>query len=65
MERLEEEAEVERSKAVDTGGPPCGEAQADGVPCEELGGDCEDCERAESESREIYKKRLGRSTDAG
>ena len=65
MERLEGEAKVVRSKAVDTGGPPCGEAQADGVPCEELGSDCEDCERADPESREIYKTRLGKRTDAG
>lgn len=65
MERLEGEAKVERSKAVDTGGPPCGEAQADGVPCDELGNDCEDCDRAESESREIYKTRLGAKKDAG
>jgi len=57
MERLEGETKVERSKVVDTGGPPCGEAQADGVPCEEIGGDCEDCDRAAPESREVYKTR--------
>lgn len=57
MERPEGETKVERSKVVDTGGPPCGEAQADGVPCEEIGGDCEDCDRAEAESRELYKSR--------
>ncbi len=27
--------------------PPCPEAQADGVPCPDLGRDCEDCERAD------------------
>jgi len=27
-------------------GPLCAEAQADGVPCTELGRDCETCERA-------------------
>jgi hypothetical protein len=27
-------------------GPLCAEAQADGVPCYELGRDCETCERA-------------------
>lgn len=27
-------------------GPLCAEAQADGVPCFELGRDCETCERA-------------------
>lgn len=26
--------------------PPCAEAQADGVPCEEVDGDCEDCDKA-------------------
>lgn len=34
-------------RVVDTGGPPCGEAQADGVPCDELGRDCEDCDKVE------------------
>lgn len=28
------------------GGPLCAEAQADGVPCYELGRECETCERA-------------------
>ncbi len=60
MERLEGELEVGASRAVDTGGPPCGEAQADGVPCEETGTDCEDCDRAEPEAREVYKARLQR-----
>ena len=33
--------------------PPCGRAQADGVPCQQLDRDCEDCEQAypELESR--------------
>ena len=26
--------------------PPCDRAQADGVPCQELGRDCEKCEHA-------------------
>ena len=26
--------------------PPCGRAQADGVPCQQLDRDCEDCEQA-------------------
>ena len=26
--------------------PPCGRAQADGVPCQELDRDCEKCEQA-------------------
>jgi hypothetical protein len=34
-----------KDERIDSGGPPCPEAQADGVPCEELGRDCEDCER--------------------
>lgn len=54
----EEAADLKRY--VDTGGPPCDEAQADGVPCEETGGDCEDCGRAEPEAREIYKARRDR-----
>ena len=29
----------------------CPEAQADGVPCDELGRDCEICERATSEEK--------------
>jgi hypothetical protein len=28
------------------GGPMCADAQADGVPCYELGRDCETCEKA-------------------
>jgi hypothetical protein len=31
-------------------GAPCWEAQADGVPCDELGVDCSDCERVEAPS---------------
>jgi len=31
--------------------PPCEQAQADGVPCTELGRDCEVCERAYEEWR--------------
>lgn len=37
---------------IDTGGPPCEEAQADGVPCDEIGTDCEDCEKAHPEDGE-------------
>ena len=36
-------------------GVPCGEAQADGVPCDELGRDCDQCEKgvpAESTDQE-------------
>jgi hypothetical protein len=28
------------------GWPPCAQAQADGVPCPEIGRDCEECEKA-------------------
>jgi hypothetical protein len=31
-------------------GVSCWEAQADGVPCDELGTDCTDCERVEAPS---------------
>ena len=31
--------------------PPCEQAQADGVPCNEVGRDCEICERAHKEMR--------------
>lgn len=58
MVRREGEAKAETREAVDTGGPPCGEAQADGVPCDDTGADCEDCDRAEPEAREVYKTRL-------
>lgn len=34
------------ARAKQAGGPLCAEAQADGVPCYELGRDCETCERA-------------------
>jgi hypothetical protein len=34
------------SPGEDLGGPLCAEAQADGVPCYELGRECETCERA-------------------
>lgn len=41
--------EVRKEYALEREGPwpPCPEAQADGVPCPELGRDCEDCERAD------------------
>jgi len=35
-----------REHARQAGGPMCADAQADGVPCYELGRDCETCERA-------------------
>ena len=33
----------------------CAEAQADGVPCHELGGDCLACERAETVRRLLLR----------
>jgi len=36
------------SRARKAGGPMCADAQADGVPCYELGRDCETCEKAYS-----------------
>jgi hypothetical protein len=35
--------------------PPCEQAQADGVPCTEVGRDCEICERAYKERRAAEK----------
>jgi hypothetical protein len=35
--------------------PPCEQAQADGVPCTELGRDCEVCEHACEEWRNFCK----------
>ncbi len=46
------EADKNRSRREDApagGTGLCPEAQADGVPCDELGRDCEICERATSE----------------
>ncbi|UCC70980.1 MAG: hypothetical protein JSV86_11335 [Gemmatimonadota bacterium] len=57
MEDARSKKRANKDQVIDTGGPPCGEAQADGVPCEELGSDCEDCEQAEPEAREVYKAR--------
>lgn len=31
---------------LEEGWPPCAQAQADGVPCQEIGRDCEECEKA-------------------
>ncbi|NIN71178.1 MAG: hypothetical protein GTO46_04415 [Gemmatimonadetes bacterium] len=59
MKEAASEKREEKDRLLDTGGPPCGEAQPDGVPCEELERDCEDCEQAEPEAREVYKARGG------
>lgn len=41
-------ATARRDRPAESGtGVPCAEAQADGVPCFELGIDCEDCDRPE------------------
>ncbi len=46
------------SWAEDTGqGIPCREAQADGVPCFELGRDCTECEKAFQLWLEFRRKR--------
>lgn len=47
MAQARTEKAEEQRRRIDTGGPPCGEAQADGVPCDELGRDCEDCDKTE------------------
>jgi hypothetical protein len=44
MKAAEREASI--SERMEAGDPPCGEAQADGVPCEEPDRDCEDCDQA-------------------
>jgi len=43
-----DEGQAEQPKGGDTpgSGALCSEAQADGVPCFELGRDCETCEQA-------------------
>ncbi len=43
--RVLTESEMERLGACN-GTAPCGEAQADGVPCGELGRNCERCAQA-------------------
>ena len=46
------------SWAKETGlGVPCGEAQADGVPCFELGRDCAECEEAYEAWLEYRRRR--------
>jgi hypothetical protein len=42
------DARTEKAKGGDTPGTGalCSEAQADGVPCFELGRECEECEKA-------------------
>lgn len=41
-----------KKKKCDAELPPCEQAQADGVPCTELGRDCEICEKAYPETRD-------------
>jgi hypothetical protein len=41
-------------------GIPCREAQADGVPCFELGRDCAECEKAFQLWLELRREREGR-----
>jgi hypothetical protein len=40
-------------RPVESGGPPCPESQADGVPCDEIGRDCEDCDRGHPKERAL------------
>lgn len=56
MEKPRPEESKRPKRIRSTGGPPCEEAQADGVPCDELGRDCEDCENAEPERREDWAR---------
>ena len=42
---LTTETSVRPDRDVAVAVAPCAEAQADGVPCEEIRGDCEDCGR--------------------
>lgn len=46
-------------EGLPTSGPGalCPEAQADGVPCQELGRDCEICEKARPSSEKEKKER--------
>ncbi len=50
------ERERKKSNQEEGLGVLCPEAQADGVPCEEVGGDCEDCDRADPERREDWAR---------
>lgn len=43
-------------RPVESGGPPCPESQADGVPCDELGRDCDDCERGYPEEASLQER---------
>lgn len=42
------------AKTRKAGGPLCAEAQADGVPCFELGRDCETCEKAYTSWADVH-----------
>jgi len=44
------------SDCQEDGWPPCSQAQADGVPCQEVGKDCEDCEKAFPNLRKIERR---------
>ncbi len=47
--RVNETKARKEERPLESGGPPCPESQADGVPCDELGRDCDDCEKARPE----------------
>lgn len=59
--------EAPKARRRDLGtGALCPEAQADGVPCTELGRDCEICERAVGTGREPqWDPRARRDEDSG
>jgi hypothetical protein len=44
--RTEDPREKSVSDWQEDGWPPCAQAQADGVPCQEIGRDCEECQKA-------------------
>ncbi len=46
MDDVKKKKEQEQAPLEPGTGALCPESQADGVPCEELGRDCEDCENA-------------------
>lgn len=49
--RVERIRTRKEERPLESGGPPCPESQADGVPCDELGRDCDDCERGQPRER--------------
>ena len=59
---MAKEKKAAKDQAARTGtGALCPEAQADGVPCTELGRDCEQCEHAVQQKK--IEGRFGLDTD--